>query len=79
MAKSNELNAIHFASENRKNRGDRVEYFRLNIIFFCFSFQAKAVAYESSATFFCISAASLTSKYVNILSFIRSAAVLLMC
>ena len=28
--------------------------------------QAKAVAYESSATFFCISAASLTSKYVSI-------------
>jgi len=29
--------------------------------------QAKAVAYESSATFFCISAASLTSKYVSTL------------
>jgi len=28
-------------------------------------FQAKAVAYESSATFFSISAASLTSKYVS--------------
>jgi len=29
-------------------------------------FQAKAVAYESSGTFFSISAASLTSKYVSI-------------
>lgn len=50
--------------------------FKLSVIDFTavvFSYQAKAVAAESNSTFFNMSAASLTSKYVNTVNlFMRS-------